>query len=288
MKLAVATVFYKGVESYAPDFLDGLRRQTDTEFTLVIANDGMAEVERLMAGYLLPCELFDVAGTPAGVRKQLLRRVAEAGYEVVILADADDVCSDNRVAVCRALLERENLVATDLVLWDSGSGSREPWLRQRFGSERRIDLDDLRDANCCGGSNMAARVAELTLHIDAVQDHLVAFDWALFTRVLLTGGSVRFTDQARSDYRQHGSNLAAPFGFDEESVFRGVRVKAQHYAALSDCPGFSARARSFSELEQRLLASTELLSRYTAAVREHCPATPLWWEAIRPAEELLP
>jgi len=52
MKLAVATAVYPGVEAFFPECLDSLKRQTDRDFTIVIADAGMTGLHYCLKDYV--------------------------------------------------------------------------------------------------------------------------------------------------------------------------------------------------------------------------------------------
>jgi hypothetical protein len=279
---------YPAVEGYLCDFFRGVASQSDTSFSVVVASDGVAGLEKYRKSLAVPMEVFPVSGTPAAARKSMLARLAQAGYDAVVMTDADDVCGRSVVAVSRSLLERERIVATDLRLWFSATNTTQPWLAARLGKEGcRIDLDTIRDANACGCGNTAAWLCELTPHLECIADETLALDWALFTRALADGNTVWFSPAAHTRYRQHDANIAGPLDLGDEAILRGVRVKAQHYGALDGDSSFSSRRLAFQDLERRLTEDLELRNTYCTAVRRNRPVQPLWWEAIKPLEELV-
>jgi len=287
MATALLTCVYPGAEGFVPEFIASLKGQSRKDFTLVVLNDDVAGCDMLFKNSTITTQIIVVEGTPAKIRKAGIKWISRNGFDLVIFADIDDRFKANRVERSISLLEDSILVFNELVLFGAGIIGEEPMYADRFSEGERIRVDSLVTSNCLGLSNTAAHVNQIFEAIQNTSDDVVAFDWALFTRVLTAGETALFTSKTCTYYRQHGANLAVTRTLTDQDIRRGVTVKARHYSAVSDLgPQFQDLAVSFAKLDAKINAEPDFAALYYSAVRAKAPAKPLWWETIRTAKEL--
>lgn len=119
-RLAVCTTIHPGVLNFVGDWYASLRQQTDRDFRLWIALDGLEpqDVTRILGER--PEAEWVVAPpgeTPAGIRQLLLAQVVTRNTAVV-LVDSDDVMHPHRIASARSALVDAQLSACALRLVD--------------------------------------------------------------------------------------------------------------------------------------------------------------------------
>jgi glycosyltransferase involved in cell wall biosynthesis len=280
MRLAVLTAVYPQAEPFLGDFRRSLLAQDDRDFDLYVLDDGLGRVAERFAGFAPRLRVVPASGTPGAIRKQGLRALAADGIEAVVFADSDDTCPPDRVAVSRDLLGSCRIMANELIAFGDGIEGRRPLLGHLLDERRELTWVDLVDGNVLGLSNTAAHVADLLPHLDAIDDRLLAFDWALFTRALYPRGRCRFTTRTATGYRQHGANSAGVLGVDAPSLLRSVRVKTAHYADLAGLDACFARlATGFARLLAAIESDTRQLAEYAAYAAEARPAFGPWWSA---------
>ena len=278
MTLTVLTTIYPQAEPYLADFSASLAAQSDRDFTLYIANDGVADAARHFTACGSRVCLFPAAGTIAQIRQLGLRRVAADGHDAVVFADSDDRFSPERIAVARAGLRTHAVVVNELLPFGDHLASATALLRPLLDPGTTLTWRSVLDDNVLGLSNTAARLAVVQPHAERIAPTITAFDWALFTRALYAGATAVFTDQAVTHYRQHGNNLGLTAERDAAALTRAVTIKAAHYADLAVLdPAFASRAQWFA----RLANDTTAFSQYAATIAAQPPARGLWWSAAR-------
>ena len=289
MKTAVLTVAYAApeIETYAAECLASLERQTDADFSVMIIKDGLSGLDDILRERHLNLSVQSVSGTPAAIRRTAILAAIDLGFDVLVFADIDDYFDDNRVAVAKQLVaEGEVLVCNELMLFGRGYERPRPMLGPRFADGEMITAPDLNDANCMGMSNTAMRADAIDTGLLDRTNDVTAFDWLFFTLLLRSGLNARFTTATNTRYRQHAGNVANARDLSNVDILRGVRIKREHFAALSDDPYFHWRAVAFAATAERLNADAALAQRYCVAVRAAAPPSPLWWEPIKTLEEL--
>lgn len=283
--VAIVTAVYPGVEAFFPDCLASLL-PWQSHHRLVIADAGMPGLAEALAAAGLSATIVAADGTPARVRKAAIAAALATGAHWLVFLDADDVNAPVRLTALEAAMPGESVLFNDLILFGAVAAERSMF-GDRFADGARVGLDDLLDANCLGLSNTAALAAAVAPVYDRVPDDAIAFDWALFSRILAGGVQARYVSGAATRYRQHAATLAGPGAGDFRRILTGVRVKAAHYRAVEDLhPGLVRRAAEFSALAARLQddhsAAAAYVERMLAAAP---PGHALWWEDVTSFEE---
>jgi hypothetical protein len=209
-----------------------------------------------------------------------------------VFADCDDTFSRNRVAVSRRLLADHPVVANELLAFGAGIDGQVAMLSPLLREGQRIGADDLVHGNVLGMGNTAARIAPLLPQLDHIDPQLVAYDWALFTRVLHAGAQAVFTASATTAYRQHAGTSVGLQACDAASLLRMAQVKALHYRAAADLGApYPALAAGFARLAATLAADPQQLARYagtcarSARSAHGTGSAGAWWSAaILPPE----
>ena len=286
MHTAVLTCIYPGAENFVPDFIESLSGQSQRTFTLLVLNDGVADCERLFQDTPFATRVVALEGTPAKIRKAGIEWLSRNDFDAVVFADIDDRFEANRVEMSVSLLEKSTVVFNELVFFGTGI-SEESMFGGRFSEGDRFDASSILTCNFLGLSNTAALVQAVAGAAAKTSDDVIAFDWALFSRVLTDGQTAIYTSKTCTYYRQHGANIAAPRKFSENDILRGLTVKTRHYKALSDLGGaYRELGHSFAKLNEIITSDSAFASLYFSTVRAKSPARPLWWETICAAEEL--
>ncbi|MCC7573100.1 MAG: glycosyltransferase [Candidatus Methanofastidiosum sp.] len=286
MKTAVLTVVYQGVEPYIHDFLISLQSQTDNDFDLVLVDDGFYQLQDCLSHFSIRSRVLYFEGSFVGIRKQAIRWLAAEDYDYVVFADSDDYFDWQRIKICKELLNTYDLVCNELVLFGANLFGMIPMASSRFYEGQEISADHLWYGNIMGMSNTGARLAHIIPYIDMIPDDIVALDWMLYSLALLHLNTCVFTKRTKTYYRQHTNNIAAPQNYSEEQIIRGVRIKCYHYQILAR---YKEDYYDYAKQYQRLLTDLDNVGfreKYCRAVRTFAPSYPLWWEAIKLAEEL--
>lgn len=284
---AVFSVVYPSVEVYLPQYLCSLLKQTESDFTLYLINDGVPGIEQFFKGLDLSIEIKNASGPPAALRKTGIEWMIDKSVNIIVFADADDYFAENRVDVSKKMLSQCDLVVNELELVGQGIDQSIPMLGKRFNEGDIVSLDILKRANSTGLSNTSLCVKSIPSDMNQIPDDIIAFDWAFFTMCLQTGVKAVFTKTTSTFYRQHCSNTASVNPLTEDQIMHGVRVKCDHYQFLSKLyDEYSMLSDTYADLFIKLRSDVLLRHKYCKAVRTQSPILPLWWEAVKTLEEL--
>lgn len=278
----VVSVIYPGVEKYLDEFVSSFNAQTNLDFTMLILNDGLDNAGHYFMRTKFRNEIRKGAGTPASLRLQLIQTAVKCGAKQILFADADDTCSDNRVAVSKELLENSPVVFNKLMLtFEDGERDPTSMFGERFEEGQRIDGEFIRNKHCLGLSNTAIRTDCLNEGWSRISEDTIAFDWAFFGLILDRGNKATFTKRALTFYRQHGNNIASPGSETEADAGRGIKVKKQQYTLLSkQDPSYAAQCEQFKELDARFRKDPALRLQLTKRLEQIPIQNPMWWEKI--------
>jgi len=285
MKLAVLTTVYPEVAHYLPEFFNSLKEQTNTDFDLLIANDGLSDLS-----YDVPfnVKVKSFSGTPVNIRKELIAWALELNYEGLIFADADDIFDSNRIASLNEKLESgAQVVFHDLLLWGENITIPNSMFLGRFSAGQILNVNDIKSSNFLGLSNTSIRTDGVYEALQGVSDDVIAFDWTFFTRLLfMQNCQLKYVNETLTHYRQYGSNMASPLDLSDEQILLSVRVKKQHYSSIADLGDFyKEMALQFYKLNELLINSKIFNETYLERIRTIVPINPLWWEiALLPSE----
>ena len=283
-KAAFFTVVYPGVEKYLPDFFRSLENQSCPAFDLIVANDGLQDLD--LNGYHLNSQIIDLTGSPVEIRAMGLQLIKSMGYEHIIFGDSDDFFSTNRVESSLWQLRECDIVVNDLDLVNErGELLLSGYFSQRLGKTKHIEANFIRDKNIFGLSNTSVRSA--CLPEEKYPAGLVAMDWFLFAKVLESGANAVFSSECSTYYRQHGANIAGFAETSPQKTLQSVKVKALHYAALASegMPFYQNPAVEFELLHQRLLQDVAFRGKYFAFLQSTIADFPFWWEDAPLPEE---
>ena len=285
--IAVLPTVYPAALPFIDDFLDGIENQIDSDFVLLIVNDGIEAFDQLTSGKSFEIHVLEASGTPAALRRQGIDWAEQKGAEWIIFADADDVCAAERVAKTRTSRDGADVLFNDLIMFGEQTINETSLLSSHFEDGDAARPGALVNMNFLGMSNTVAKAGLLNRSAAYIPDDLTAFDWALFTRMVLNGAVVRFMGGAPTRYRQYGGNVAGPGDSSNKQILWGVSVKARHYDVFRpDGEPYRQLADKFAALRMRLDTDEAFLHDYCNAVRENSPECPLWWEPMKLPEEL--
>jgi len=286
-EVVVIGVAYPGVEPFLRDYFESLAQQTFKAFQLVLAVDGPVAVDDYLPSGL-SCQTVPLSGTPATLRKQLLEWIRRENCSYVISTDCDDVFSEDRVENSVALLKYCDVVVNDVdVIDEQGDVIHGEYLSNQLVDGVMIYQEDLVHRNFMGLTNTAWR-RDVIPDLAGLPEHVVAFDWYLFTRMLVEGAKACFSASGRSGYRVYPGNIAGlPQPNTSAVVMRGLTIKVQHYQALGSICGESYKAlyEAYAKV-LRQASNTEWFNGYLEALNCYEITAPVWWENIRLPREV--
>lgn len=274
--VAVFSVIFPANLRYFNDFIESVNVQTATRFELVLANDGVENIDTFLTELRVPCTVLPCEGTPAAIRSAALVFLAKQGYQYVIFADTDDTMSNNRVEVSCGYLEDYPIVCNDLMITDClGKIIDNAYWTSRLKDDFIFDAVFLKDKNIVGLGNSAVR-ASILKSVTTLPAELVAPDWFLFYLLLQQHEAV-FTTKSQTHYRQHEANTIGLKRVTEQSLKNVIRAKSLHYTYLRRA-GYD-----LNDEEHKLqtlsysIADAHTMAGYLDLLNNN-PVNYFWWE----------
>lgn len=229
MKVAFGTVIYKQAREYFDDLMYCVFHQTDSDFDALIVNDNYSkdELKNLNMDADVFVDLEPRHVSIAQTRIEMIRAAKKAGYDLLVVSDADDTFALNRIEEYKKAYQLDKSYAfyyNELVTED-GKVVLEN-LPDRVDSARAIS-----QSNFIG---MSIAAINLNMIDDAFIDTLSegdcpVFDWYFYTRLLMDIGPGKLVKNAATIYRIHDNNQVGT----THDVQQELSVKLTHYSNLA-------------------------------------------------------
>lgn len=277
-KTCFCSVIFPNNLSFFKTFLNSLENQTDKEFTLLLFNDGVVNLESCLLNCNLKYKIISVSGNIGEVRTQMLEYLKKSNFTSIIFGDTDDYFPENRVAINKLLLNEYDVVANDLCLvTEQEELIADYYWREREELKGVIDLSSISKYNFLGLGNTAIQTSILPENV-VFEEGIIAVDWMLFSRILNNSVKVGFTSETFIYYRQHEKNIVGRKVLSLEKFKREFRVKLNHYTILAkENKTFKDLAINYQSIVSKVeVLSSEELENYYIKTEQ-----PFWWEEIQ-------
>jgi hypothetical protein len=182
------------------------------------------------------------------------------------------------------MLDTYDVVVNDLDIINSSSQLIDTkYLSNRFRNGERINSIKLQCSNMMGLTNTAATAHAFKECIALQRGEALAFDWYLWTTVLLNSREAVFTNKTTTKYRAYENNVAGlPQKINSSSVLKGLEIKYEHYQLMSKInDSYDALVTKF---ETQL--SDQNILKYISIIEENEIDFPVWWEQIKAPSEV--
>lgn len=287
MQTCVVTFVYPQATKYFHHFRECLEKQSNSDFELVIFNDGCAEKDlELLIGRQYQTKIYQNNGKSiAEVRISGLKTLVSDVYENIIFADIDDICSPNRVQYVKQYLNLYPMVVNDLVLVNEDCNVlTENLISNILGDGQFIFHSTIKSSNIMGMSNSAIKRNMINVKfLESILEDTIAFDWSFYTEMLHRTNAI-FINGAQTYYRQHGQNTALFSGFRKEEIIKNITVKIQHYRNVSHLSTYyQQEVECLSQLIEYLKEDSHFNSFYKKFQLESGVSFP-WWNVIPESE----
>jgi len=268
---------YPNCEKHLPKMMRSLNEQSDTDFDIIIFNDGMKNIGGICETQLdQSVQIYPVVGSIPKIREIGLARLKTTDYTNVIFGDADDSFASNRIEVAKTLLLEHDLVVNDVHLChEPPKKSVSNYFQKRIQVNSHFNYRAIKNSNFIGFSNSSIRMSKIP-HIE-FNDDIIAVDWALFTTILLEGARAYFTGNTYTTYFIHENSHYDVTSKNLVSMLYKAQVKSKHYQYLSSKGlGFKEECKNIDLIIKRL--TDEISSGYEQPnLIDDCDC-PLWWE----------
>lgn len=263
---ALITFVYPNSEKYLYDFVTSINAQTALNFTLILFNDGIVELESKIKELKVNFLIFDMNGTPQEIRFKALNKLQSLPFEFLIFQDSDDLMRDNRYETCYNYLLNYDIVVNDLdIISEKGKLIEQHYWKNRIENNSILTCKTIENHNVIGLGNTAVKKDVLKFLPDEPSERLKAVDWFVFYSIMSKGNiNAVFTSDTATIYRQHQENtIGTQTAGNNKSVFV-QEVKDSHYKAL-----YYSNVISEMEYEKR---------KNSNKVKETKKHNPFWWE----------
>lgn len=217
---------------YLRIFLESLKRQSYSDFTVLARDDGSVDhSEKLLTHYDF-IRMHPSSGEPLGVVKSygLLLRDASPGY--LMFADQDDIWLPDKIAVAmKRIWEAEELykVSTPLLLHSdlhvcdsSGKRLADSLMQYQHLSPQWSTLPELIIQNHITACTMIINEALRKIIRFPFPEATICHDWYLALLASVTGKIV-FMNDCQIDYRKHDNNVFGPQHYSVGACFRMMK-----------------------------------------------------------------
>lgn len=217
--IGIALAAFNG-EAFLPQLVDSLRAQTDADFRVLWQDDGSSDgTLRLLRDVTEADSRFSPGaeqGRHLGAKGNFLSLMRQLDTPAVALCDQDDVWHPDRLARCRALLDRAEaeagggtplLVHSDCRLTGpEGQVLAESFFRRQGWSFGAVSLPEMLVQNNVTGCTVLMNAALNRLAASRADPaRIFMHDWFL-AQTAAAFGRILCIREPLVDYRQHGGN----------------------------------------------------------------------------------
>lgn len=278
------STIYPGAKPYLSDFFESLTTQ-ECEFIFVWDNVDIHNY----TDFEIVNKARNIIGSESIIenRKLMIREAIKLKAENLIFGDADDIMPENRVSVINEKLKSHSLVVNELEVFYNDRASTFPLLQNAFefsGDKTLKNISNLNNRNFMGLTNTACKADLIADIFETIPNESTIYDWPLFYLAMNKNEEVLLTNSTHSLYRQYPNNIASLVNFDEQSVLRGIEIKAETQkliGSLTNTKELHENAVRLKTLHSTLKNDFEALSVYINTLKkQHHPAL-LWWEIFQ-------
>lgn len=279
--ITVLLACYNGAK-WLPEQLKTLQGQTDPDFSVLIQDDGstdrtleiIADICRKDPRFVMAAESGKHLGA-VGNFFSLMRQVSD-GYTA--LCDQDDIWSPNRLAACRAAMEKaEEQHGTDMpllvhsdsrVLREDGSLLQESFFAHQGWDGSANTLNRLLvQNNVTGCTTLINQPLRMLVTEYRNTDKLFMHDWFL-AQTASAFGRVIFVPEQLVGYRQHGTNAVG--ASRNGLVSRGIKALSMRKKGKERISLYYRQAQLLAEAYGGLMPerSAKVLTDFLATRKE--------------------
>jgi|TARA_B100001964_G_scaffold37228_1_gene40303 hypothetical protein len=277
----ITTIYSKG-KDFFKYFFDSLKKQTTQNFDLLLANDGVNQ------SYFLPFlkdiyfESINVSGKISDNRRKLILE-AMKNYKKIIFSDSDDFLENNRIELITKMLDKNYIIVNDIdLLNENRSVRKKNYFSKRLKDGCKINIKLLFSGNMMGLSNTAAKVEVFKKCPALLTGDPFAFDWYLWSSILLNNYDAVFTNKTTTKYICRSNSLAELEKFiDAEYIIKVVNLKYKHYCLMKKLDSsFSKLAEEYKNMKEKLNDKI-WMKKYILQLKRNSVPNHFWWENIK-------
>lgn len=274
MNTAIGSVVYSQGIEYIGDFLESLKKQSVQDFSIILLNDDIEGniFEKNYSSYLTyfgsriqVISTQKICPQPYELRVELLEIAKKLDIDLLVLCDCDDICAKTRI--------EENQKTYDENLFFLYNEFRS------FEGERIMPtmpnitntITQIQEHNYLGLSNTALIMNRMSSKFirSLKNGKAPIFDWYLFSRIILEGGTGKKVKGAITYYRIYQHNLAGKPQNELKELEKELEVKKRHYELL----------KKYDSTFERLIRKYDNLDLNKYITSEKVPS--FWWGQLK-------
>lgn len=234
-KTIILSVIFPDNLKYFSAFLKSLENQTDSNFKLLLINDGVATLTSYLQETNLSFEIHSVHNmTSFEIRIEGLKIISKLAPSYIIFADTDDTFSTNRVEVLVQNLKKYPFVCNDIDLMnDHGDILKKSVWSSRLKDNFEFDIHFIKDKNVIGLGNAGMQYKVLNHILNKLERLSEGNDWLFFSAAEENLHGI-FLNQCSTHYRQHANNLIGKKKINLSEFIKLVEGKINHYTLLQN------------------------------------------------------
>lgn len=288
MKILFATTVYNGVEGYLNKFMNSLEYQSYKNFDLLLVNDNLDYnlLQDILGKYSMKIDILNTNNKFSFpiLRKIILDYSLENSYDLLILGDADDYFHQNRIEYILSQFDNDfHFFYHDLYIGNQNNSFFKDKLPQYIDS-----YENVKEYNFLGLTNTAINLNKSKYLLNNLKVYdVIAFDWYLFTFMLLNDCKGKLVKDAKTYYRIYSSNTAGNTStLTLKSLKTGIDVKQKHYYYLS-----LLRNEYKTDLNKVLTLKSKINNelfeeKYIQIINNYYSNCTFWWENIKTLDKL--
>jgi hypothetical protein len=271
MRVVFGTVVYEAAYKFHKEFIETINNQDTMEFDVLLLNDNLEldKFDAIIKGIdrnVLTLESTQNSTIPE-TRIELMKWAKQHEYDLLILGDFDDTMSKNRISETILDFDAEYcFYYNELYYLNTG---------KKFFTTLPPSVESILpilECNFLGLSNTALNLNMVDMDILDIlyNKQTVAFDWIIYSILLLRGYKGKRVDGCKTYYRIYDQNTAGETDMSIEGLKKEIEIKRDHYSKLFDIDSvyddlqmvYNKLNDSFEEYAHVLLINARINNRY--------------------------
>jgi hypothetical protein len=291
MKVAVSSVFFDGCDGFISDFINSLNNQVYLDFDFIALFDNINQKDMITKTNLNEITLkVSKPVTPSINRKKIIEYTLEQNYDCLIFCDPDDIVHPHKVKRIIENIGNYDFVFHDMMIINDNNMIISESIFDVNNINPDEEIKNYLSHNIvglgCSGINLN-KLKKIPYPSD-----IYAFDWWLFTNILMYGGSFKYISEPLTNYRQHIENFVGirnEISYDR--LIKGIKVKKNHYLRLAEVhidkrDSFKKLYNEICELEDEVLLNENFKNTYISIINKNFKSIYKgWWSEILPVKE---